>query len=200
KENAHKVANRQSVDSAASSRFASAIADNVCGQSTAYAPSARQAIASTIPKMRGSTNLATRALERLIGIAITNASVARIGFYLRTGFCEKHRNPVRIGIIELIVADTQCPQPALDLLGCMLPCIVRIIPIEVDHVIRFKIEGFVPKALNEVIIQKPLDVVRAGRNAEDLDGLCQRNRRIEAAQFASHFGQRPANFEARVRR
>src|SRR5262249_40735398 len=101
-------------------------------------------------------------------------------------FGEKYRDAIWIGIIKTVLSDAHRLQPTLDFLRRMLPSILWMIPIKIDHIVRFKIESIIPKTFNEVVVHQPLHVVSARGNTEDLNGLLQRDGRVQPRQLASH--------------
>src|ERR1041384_4170210 len=70
----------------------------------------------------------------------------------------------------------------------MLPSIVRMIPVEVHHVIRLEIKRLIPEALQKRVIDQPLNVMSPGRYPERLDRTVQRDPRIQPAQLSSELG------------
>src|SRR5262249_45431332 len=119
---------------------------------------------------------------------------------LAVWFAEKYRDAIWIGIIKTVLLDAHRFQPALDLFRRMLPSILWMIPVKIDHIVRFQIECVIPEAFDEIVVNEPLNVVRAGGNAEDLDRLLQRDGRGQPSQLASHFGSCPTFFQTSFRR
>src|SRR5262249_37763483 len=93
---------------------------------------------------------------------VTDAPTNPVAPVIRTrtasclGLGQKCRNAVRIRIVKVVVFDTKLPNPALDLFNGVLPRVVRMIPVEIDHVIGFEIESVVPEALDEPVVDKTL--------------------------------------------
>ena len=91
---------------------------------------------------------------------------------------EKYRDAVRIGIIELVFPHAQLVEPASHFLFGMLLGIVRMVPIEVHHVVGLEIEGVIPEALQKGVINQSLHIMRSGGDAEDFDRPAERDRRV----------------------
>src|SRR5215204_3176348 len=104
-------------------------------------------------------------------------------------FSEEHGNSVGISIMECIIFDAQGLQPAVHLVFRVLPRIVRVVPIEIDHVVCFEVERIVPKALDEIVVDQSLDVMCAGGDPEHFNWLFEGDTSADSAQFTSHFGQ-----------
>src|SRR5580704_5739271 len=101
-------------------------------------------------------------------------------------------DPVRIRVIESILDNPELSKPTLDLLDRVLPGVMRVIPVEIDHVVDFKIESVVPEAFDEPVVDQALHIVRSGRDVQDVDGLGQRDLGIEAAELTPELGKGPA--------
>src|SRR5262249_56888788 len=86
-------------------------------------------------------------------------------------FSEKDRDAIWIGIIKSVLANAYRLQPTLDFFRRMLPSILRIIPIEIDHIVRFKIECIIPITFDEVVVDQPLNVVRSEEHTSELQSL-----------------------------
>src|SRR5262245_48392901 len=97
--------------------------------------------------------------------------------------------------MEGITFDTEVPEPPPDFLGRVLPGVFRVIPVEVHHRVGVLVERGIPEALDEVVVDEALDVVRAGGNAEHLNRALERDARIEATQRSPEVGQGPARLE-----
>ena len=91
---------------------------------------------------------------------------------------QQHRDAIRVGVMKAIRFHAESIEPRGDFFRIMLPSVVRMIPIEIDHVVGFVIERIVPEAFHEVVIEQPLHVMDTGRNAKNRNGLFQRYRRI----------------------
>src|SRR5262249_23099146 len=78
----------------------------------------------------------------------------------------------------------------------MLPSSVGMIPVEIDHVVRFVVEGFVPETLDEIVVDEPLDIMASGRNSEDRYRLFERDRGVQPRQLTAKLGEAFASLVA----
>src|SRR5262249_20202827 len=99
------------------------------------------------------------------------------------GLGHQHRDTVRIGIMKAHLLSAEVPEPALHFLRCVLPGVMRMIPIEIDHVVGLIVEGLVPEALEKIVINEPLDIVRTSRDIQDGDRLGEANLGVEAREL-----------------
>ena len=140
--------------------------------------------------------MSPRAPSGKVNVAIAAAILL---IRLSKWFSEKDRDAIWIGIIKSVLANAYRLQPTLDFFRRMLPSVLWIIPIEIDHIVRFKIECIIPITFDEVIVDQPLNVVSARGNAEDLDGLLQRDGRVQLRQLASHLSKASARLQTSFR-
>src|SRR5579871_5018028 len=94
--------------------------------------------------------------------------------------------------------DPQLIQPAAHFILVVLPGVVRVIPVEIHHVVRFEIERFIPETLEEVVVEQSLNVVLAGRDAESRHALLQLDLRVEPRQLPAQFREPFAGKVARL--
>src|SRR5215472_16297092 len=101
-----------------------------------------------------------------------------------------HRNAVRVRVVEPNFGRPQIAQPGLDFFSRMLPSVLRMIPIEIDHVICLEIKTLVPEAFQNIVINEPLHIMGTRRNIEHRNWTLQSDLRIEARQLTTEFGDR----------
>ena len=65
---------------------------------------------------------------------------------------QQNGDSLGIGIVEFVGLNAEVCQLSLDLPFGMLPGVVRMIPVEIDHVVGFVIERLVPEAFQEIVI------------------------------------------------
>src|ERR1700676_2311409 len=75
------------------------------------------------------------------------APVTRTRMASSPGLGHERGDSVRIRVVEPILDHPELSKPTLDLLDRVLPGVMRVIPVEIDHVVDFKIKSFVPEAL-----------------------------------------------------
>src|SRR5580704_18409363 len=71
-----------------------------------------------------------------------------------------------------------------------------MIPIEIDHVVRFVVECFIPEAFDKVVVDKALHIVSACGNAQCRYGFVQSEFGIEIRQFTAKVSYRFASLVA----
>src|SRR5690348_15880490 len=77
----------------------------------------------------------------------------------------------------------------------MLPSVVRMIPVEIDHIIGLVVERLVPEAFQEIVVQQSLYVVRSSMNSEHGNRLLKRDRSVQPRQLPAELGD---SFTCRV--
>ena len=69
---------------------------------------------------------------------------------------DRDRDTVGVGVLDSVARHSKLIEPTLHLFFSVLPSVVWVVPVKVNHVVCCEVEGIIPKTLQEIVVQEPL--------------------------------------------